>query len=57
MLQQLSLNQLDEDMKQCIQDCFDCHSICLNTVNYWALLNCGMNWPPKSPKLGDFQPP
>nr|WP_017740183.1 hypothetical protein [Scytonema hofmannii] len=33
-IQQLTLNQVNQEMQQCIQNCLDCHSICLNTVNY-----------------------
>ncbi len=34
MTHHLSLYQVNEEMKQCIQNCLDCHSICLNTVTY-----------------------
>lgn len=33
-IQQLSLHQLNQEMQQCIQDCLDCHSLCLNTITY-----------------------
>lgn len=33
-IQDLSLNQLNDEMLQCIQNCLDCHSICLNTITY-----------------------
>lgn len=26
--------QLSDEMKECIHNCLDCHSICLNTVNH-----------------------
>ncbi|HCF26386.1 MAG TPA: ferredoxin [Cyanobacteria bacterium UBA11049] len=32
-IQQLTLT-VSEEMQQCIQNCLDCHSICLNTVTY-----------------------
>ena len=31
---QLTLHHVNQEMQQCIQNCLDCHSICLNTVNY-----------------------
>ncbi len=34
MTHHLSLYQVSPEMKQCIQNCLDCHSICLNTVTY-----------------------
>ncbi|HEY9878033.1 MAG TPA: four-helix bundle copper-binding protein [Leptolyngbyaceae cyanobacterium] len=33
-IQQLSLHQINDEMKQCIQNCLDCHSMCLNTLTY-----------------------
>ncbi|WP_315791209.1 four-helix bundle copper-binding protein [Fischerella sp. JS2] len=33
-VQQLTLNQVNQGMQQCIQNCLNCHSICLNTVTY-----------------------
>jgi hypothetical protein len=33
-IQQLTLNHVNQEMQQCIQNCLDCHSICLNTVTY-----------------------
>jgi hypothetical protein len=33
-VQQLTLNQVNQGMHSCIQNCLDCHSICLNTVTY-----------------------
>ncbi|MDH6059952.1 four-helix bundle copper-binding protein [Chrysosporum bergii ANA360D] len=33
-IEQLSLNQVNRDLRDCIQNCWDCHSICLNTVTY-----------------------
>ncbi|MDM9580491.1 four-helix bundle copper-binding protein [Nostoc sp. GT001] len=33
-IQELTLSQVNEQMQQCIQNCLDCHSICLNTVTY-----------------------
>ncbi|MBH8555611.1 four-helix bundle copper-binding protein [Nostocaceae cyanobacterium CENA357] len=33
-IEQLTLNKLNRDMQQCIQNCLDCHSICLNSVAY-----------------------
>ncbi len=33
-IQQLTLNQVNQGMHECIQNCLDCHSICLNTVTY-----------------------
>lgn len=30
----LQFHQLDAKMQQCIQNCLDCHSICLNTITY-----------------------
>jgi hypothetical protein len=33
-IQQLTLDQVNQEMQQCIQNCLDCHSICLNTVTY-----------------------
>ncbi len=33
-IQQLTLNQVSQEMQKCIQNCLDCHSICLNTVIY-----------------------
>ncbi|GAB4204835.1 MAG: four-helix bundle copper-binding protein [Coleofasciculaceae cyanobacterium] len=34
MTHQLTLNQVNQEMQQCIENCLDCHSICLNTVTY-----------------------
>ena len=34
MTHQLTLNQVNSEMQQCIENCLDCHSICLNTVTY-----------------------
>lgn len=34
MTHHLALYQVNAEMKQCIQNCLDCHSICLNTVTY-----------------------
>ncbi len=34
MTHHLSLYQVNEEMKQCIQNCLDCHSVCLNTLTY-----------------------
>ena len=33
-IQQLSLNETAQEMQPCIQNCLDCHSICLSTVTY-----------------------
>ncbi|HBB34870.1 MAG TPA: ferredoxin [Cyanobacteria bacterium UBA8803] len=33
-IQQLTLNQVHPGMEECIQNCLDCYSICLNTVAY-----------------------
>ncbi len=33
-IEQLTLNKVNRDIQQCIQNCLDCHSICLNTVTY-----------------------
>ncbi len=33
-IEQLTLNKVNREMQQCIQNCLDCHSICLNTVTY-----------------------
>ncbi|MCC5668366.1 four-helix bundle copper-binding protein [Nostoc sp. CHAB 5784] len=33
-IQELTLSQVNPQMQQCIQNCLDCHSICLNTVTY-----------------------
>lgn len=33
-IEQLSLHQVNPEMQQCIQNCLDCHSICLNTITY-----------------------
>lgn len=30
----LRFHQIDQDMQQCIQNCLDCHSVCINTVTY-----------------------
>lgn len=34
MTHQLTLSQVSQEMQQCIQNCLDCHSVCLNTVTY-----------------------
>nr|ADN17555.1 protein of unknown function DUF326 [Gloeothece verrucosa PCC 7822] len=34
MISQLTLNQVNPEMRQCIENCLDCHSVCLNTVFY-----------------------
>lgn len=31
------LHQLSQQMQQCIQNCLDCHSICLSTVSTYCL--------------------
>lgn len=31
---QLALTQVNPDLQNCIQNCLDCHSICLNLLNY-----------------------
>lgn len=33
-VQQLTLHQINQEMQHCIQNCLDCHSICLNTIGY-----------------------
>ena len=33
-VQQLVLTQMNQDLQRCIQDCLECHSICLNTATY-----------------------
>ncbi len=33
-IQTLQLHNLNDDMQQCIQNCLDCHSMCLNTLTY-----------------------
>lgn len=44
-IQQLTLNQVTQEMQQCIQNCLDCHSICLNTITY-CLQKGGMHAEP-----------
>jgi hypothetical protein len=34
VMQQLTLNHINKKMQQCIEDCWNCHSICLQTVTY-----------------------
>lgn len=34
MTHHLALYQVSAEMKQCIQNCLDCHSTCTNTVSY-----------------------
>ncbi|PSF32933.1 ferredoxin [Aphanothece hegewaldii CCALA 016] len=34
MTHQLTLSQVKPEMQDCIQNCLDCHSVCLNTVTY-----------------------
>ena len=33
--QQLTWNQVNPDIQRCIDDCLNCHSLCLNTMTYW----------------------
>ncbi|KZL49141.1 ferredoxin [Nodularia spumigena CENA596] len=33
-IEELTLNQINREIKECIQNCLDCHSICLNTVTF-----------------------
>lgn len=35
------LHQLSQQMQQCIQNCLDCHSICLSTVSTYCLKQGG----------------
>ncbi len=42
MTHHLTLNQVNSEMQQCIQNCSDCHSICLNTV-FYCLQKGGMH--------------
>lgn len=37
MTHNLTLNQVNKDVQQCIQNCLDCHSICLNTAVTYCL--------------------
>lgn len=30
----MHLHQISQDMQQCIQNCSDCHSVCLHTMTY-----------------------
>jgi hypothetical protein len=30
----MHLHQISQEMQQCIQNCLDCHSICLNAIAY-----------------------
>jgi hypothetical protein len=34
MTSPVQLHQVSSEMQQCIQNCLDCHSACLNTVTY-----------------------
>lgn len=34
MLTQSQLSQLSPEMRQCLESCNDCHSVCLNTLHY-----------------------
>ncbi|MTJ49635.1 four-helix bundle copper-binding protein [Dolichospermum sp. UHCC 0259] len=36
-IQQLNLQQVNQEIQQCIQNCLDCHSICLNTVTTYCV--------------------
>lgn len=49
-IQQLTLNQVNQEMQQCIQNCLDCHSICLNTITY-CLQQGGMHSEPAHIRL------
>lgn len=49
-IQQLTLNQVNQEMQQCIQNCLDCHSICLNTTTY-CLQQGGMHSDPAHIRL------
>ena len=33
-IQTLKLHNINDEMQQCIQNCLDCHSMCLNTIAY-----------------------
>jgi hypothetical protein len=33
-VKELTLNQINPKLQNCIQNCLDCHSICLNTITY-----------------------
>jgi hypothetical protein len=34
MTDKIQLHQVSSEMQQCIQNCFDCHITCLNTITY-----------------------
>ena len=50
MTQHIQLSQVRKEMQQCIQNCFNCHSICLNTINY-CLQKGGMHTEPAHIRL------
>lgn len=49
-IQEITLNQVNQEMQQCIQNCLDCHSICLNTIAY-CLQQGGMHAEPAHIRL------
>lgn len=50
-IQQLNLQQLNSQIQECIQNCLDCHSICLNTVSTYCIHQNGMHSEPAHIRL------
>ena len=50
-IQQLNLQQLNSQIQECIQNCLDCHSICLNTVSTYCIHQDGMHIEPAHVRL------
>jgi hypothetical protein len=50
-IQQLSLQKVNQQNQECIQDCLDCSNICLNTVTTYCITKGGMHTEPDHVRL------
>ncbi|MEA5616239.1 four-helix bundle copper-binding protein [Cronbergia sp. UHCC 0137] len=50
-IQQINLQQVNQQIQQCIENCLDCHSICLNTVTTYCIHQGGMHIEPAHIRL------
>ncbi|MTJ08479.1 four-helix bundle copper-binding protein [Anabaena sp. UHCC 0204] len=50
-IQQLNLQQVNSQIQNCIQDCLDCYSVCLNTVSTYCVHQGGMHTEPAHIRL------
>ncbi|MBD2293639.1 hypothetical protein H6G06_09095 [Anabaena sphaerica FACHB-251] len=45
-IQQLNLQQVNSQIQDYIQNCLDCHSVCLNTLTTYCVNQGGMHTDP-----------